>query len=266
MGHASFHDRFVFTYNQAAISWASKKQNSVALSSCEAETMALSEAAKEGIFLRRFLDELGLGSSSPTSLTPPTSLATDNKAARDLAYNPEHHEKTKHIERRHFYVRELVESEELIVPFVSTTSNMADFFTKPLAGEQFYRLRNAIMNHPSRSESRAARASAPRESDSDAPPAPAAPPERPPCRCCGGSGLEPPLVRTRFECSACGGAGLVKGESCYVCDGRGYHVGHSPEANPVERSPAVPSAGGCREPHRTSSPRHVPRRVPASLG
>jgi hypothetical protein len=198
LGHASFHDRFVFTYNQAAISWANKKQNSVALSSCEAEIMALSEAAKEGIFLRRFLDELGLNSSSPTSLAPPTSLATDNKAARDLAYNPEHHEKTKHIERRHFYV----ESEELIVPFVSTTSNMADFFTKPLAGEQFYRLRNAIMNHPSRSESRAARASAPRESDSDAPPAPAAPPERPPCRCCGGSGLEPPLVCTCFECSA----------------------------------------------------------------
>jgi phosphatidylserine/phosphatidylglycerophosphate/cardiolipin synthase-like enzyme len=93
--------------------------------------MALSEAAKEGVFLRRFLDELGLGADSPTSLAPPTALATDNKAARDLAYNPEHHEKTKHIERRHFYVRELVESEELIVPFVSTTANMADFFTKP---------------------------------------------------------------------------------------------------------------------------------------
>eukprot|EP00966_Prymnesium_polylepis_P226892 5249609-Prymnesium_polylepis.1 len=66
---------------------------------------------------------------------------------------------------------------------------------------------------------------------------------RPQCGCCGGTGLSPPLVRTRFECSACGGAGLVKGEPCFVCDGRGYHVGCSPEANPVERSPAVPSAG-----------------------
>ena len=103
-----------------------------------------SEAAKEGVFLRRFLEELGLGSTSPTALTPPTSLSTHNKAARDLAYNPEHHEKTKHIERRHFYVRELVENEELIVPFVSTTTNVADFFTKPLAGEQFYRLRKAM--------------------------------------------------------------------------------------------------------------------------
>ena len=102
--------------------------------------MAVSEAAKEGVYLRRFLDELGLGASSATA------LATDNKEARDLAYNPEHHEKVKHIERRHFYVRECVENQELIVPFVSTTENMADFFTKPLAASTFYAMRNAIMN------------------------------------------------------------------------------------------------------------------------
>ena len=260
---------YVFTYNQAAVSWASKKQVSVALSSCEAEIMALSEAAKEGVFLRRFLDELGLGSSGPTA------LATDNKAARDLAYNPEHHEKSKHIERRHFYVRELVENEELVVPFVSTTANMADFFTKPLAGEAFFRLRNTIMNLPPRSGSAARGSSArARASDSDCAvdsgglPAPAVPAERsgPPCTCCGGTGLSPPLVRARFECPACGGAGLLKDESCFHCGGRGYHVGCPPEANPVERSPAVPSAGGCCEPHRTTSPRHVPRRMTASLG
>ena len=164
-----------------------------------------------------------------------------------MAYNPEHHEKTKHIERRHFYVRKLVENEELIVPFVSTTANMADFFTKPLAGDAFFRLRNSIMNLPPRaaSASRAARAPAHTRSpdapvhapDSDTLPAPVAPAEwmRPQCECCGGTGLSPPPARARFECSACGGAGLVKGESCFVCDGRGHHV---------VRSPAVPSAGG----------------------
>ena len=46
----------------------------------------------------------------------------------------------KHVERRHFYVRELVEDGLLTVPYVSTTSNMADFFTKPLAAAQFYSL------------------------------------------------------------------------------------------------------------------------------
>ena len=52
-------------------------------------------------------------------------------------------------------MRELVENEELIVPFVSTTANMADFFTKPLAREAFFRLRNSIMNLPPRSGSAA---------------------------------------------------------------------------------------------------------------
>ena len=220
--------------------------------------MALSEAAKEGVFLRRFLDELGVGSSSATVVQPPTALATDNKAARDLDYNPEHHEKTKHIERRHFYVRELVENEELIVPFVSTTANMADFFTKPLAGDVFFRLRNTIMNLPPRAApaTRAARASVPTHASGSCASSTASSAKlplgtgRPPsqCQCCGGTGLAPPSVCTRLECSACGGVGLIKGEPCFVCDGRGYHVGCSP---------AVPSAGGCREPHRTASPRHV---------
>ena len=106
----------------------------------------------------------------------------------------------------------------MIVPFVSTTANMADFFTKPLAGDAFFRLRNAIMNLPPRSGSAARsssvqahasdsdRASAPaRVSDSDALHVPVAPAGRPQCQCCGGTGLSPPLVRTRFECSACGG-------------------------------------------------------------
>ena len=48
------------------------------------------------------------------------TLSTDNTGARDLAYNPEHHEKTKHIARRHFYVREVVEEGMLRVPFVGT--------------------------------------------------------------------------------------------------------------------------------------------------
>eukprot|EP00965_Chrysotila_dentata_P135360 4475115-Pleurochrysis_carterae.AAC.1 len=56
----------------------------------------------------------------------------DNTAAIDLAYNPEHHSRTKHIDRRHFLVRERVESMEITVPFVQSAANMADFFTKPL--------------------------------------------------------------------------------------------------------------------------------------
>ena len=56
----------------------------------------------------------------------------------------------KHIERRHFYIplRELVEEQRFVVPFVATCDNMADFFTKPLPAKSFYRNRNQIMNVP----------------------------------------------------------------------------------------------------------------------
>eukprot|EP00965_Chrysotila_dentata_P056691 1880533-Pleurochrysis_carterae.AAC.1 len=81
----------------AAISWSSKKQPTVALSSCEAEIVAASEATKEAVYLRALLADLGYACPEPTS------LALDNKSAIDLAYNPEHHQRTKHINRRHFF-------------------------------------------------------------------------------------------------------------------------------------------------------------------
>eukprot|EP00965_Chrysotila_dentata_P072595 2398450-Pleurochrysis_carterae.AAC.1 len=80
-------------YNQAAISWASKKQSSVALSSCEAEIIAASEATKEAVYLRTLLADLGIRNEEPTP------LSMDNKSAIDLAYNPEHHQQSKHIDR-----------------------------------------------------------------------------------------------------------------------------------------------------------------------
>ena len=81
-------------------------------------------------------------------MSSPTSCATDNTGARDLAYNPEHHKRSKHIERRHFYVRDMVEAMQLTVPFVSTVNNQADFLTKPLPARDFFRLRALLMKEP----------------------------------------------------------------------------------------------------------------------
>ena len=131
---------WVFLFSSAAISWGSKRQVSVALSSCEAEIMAASEASKEAIYLKRFAQELGIADDSPIA------LSEDNKGARDLAYNPEHHQRTKHIDRRHFYVREMVENGEIVVPYVNSDDNLADFFTKPLTAKRFFALRDKIMN------------------------------------------------------------------------------------------------------------------------
>ena len=91
--------------------------------------MAASDAAKEAVYLGRFARELGMHDESPVS------LGMDNQGARDLTYNPEHHERTKHIERRHFFIRECVEDHKLSVPFVRTDDNLADFLTKPLASK-----------------------------------------------------------------------------------------------------------------------------------
>ena len=58
----------------------------------------------------------------------PTELSSDRQSARDSSYNPENHGRLKHVARRHFYVRELVEEHVLRCPFVSTHENLADFF------------------------------------------------------------------------------------------------------------------------------------------
>jgi len=126
----------------AAISWSSKRQPCVALSSCEAELVAGSEAAKEAVHLGRLTGELGMGSDLPVP------LGMDNAAARATAYNPEHHAKVKHIERRHFFIRDMVESLVIEVPYVPTDENIADFFTKPLAAKKFFPMRDRIMGVP----------------------------------------------------------------------------------------------------------------------
>jgi hypothetical protein len=145
---ASWETRFstsgwIVTFQGSAIAWGSNKQNCVAQSSCESEIIALSEAAKDMVYFRKLFKGID------ASLVPgPTDLATDNTAARDLSYNPEHHARTKHVERRHFYIRDMVEKFELSVPYVSTHDNIADFLTKALPSKRFFYLRKIIMNEP----------------------------------------------------------------------------------------------------------------------
>ena len=128
-------------WQSAALSWGSRKQKSIALSSCEAEIIALSEATKDVVYLRKFVKGLKAQEQGPTP------LHTDSKSARDVSYNPEHHDRMKHVERRHFFVRDMVESFEIEVPFVYTADNIADFFTKPMkSATKFREFRDRIMN------------------------------------------------------------------------------------------------------------------------
>ncbi|KAH8392285.1 hypothetical protein KR215_004727 [Drosophila sulfurigaster] len=118
---------YVFYLAGGAISWKSEKQHSVALSSTEAEYMALSAACKEAVALRRLFIEIGCGDEST-----PTFLYGDNLSAQQLAKNPVHHARTKHIDIRHHFVRDVVKEGHVTLKYVSTDLMIADILTKNL--------------------------------------------------------------------------------------------------------------------------------------
>jgi len=132
---------YLFSVGSGAVSWLSKKQPSVALSSTEAEIMAASVAGTEAVYLRTLLDEMGF------SQPEPTTLRVDNQGAVFTSkYAGHSHAKMKHVARRHLYIRELVQDAKLHVSFIKTDDNIADLFTKPLAKARFELLRNVAMN------------------------------------------------------------------------------------------------------------------------
>jgi len=119
---------FVFLLNGGAISWTSKKQNSIALSTTEAEYMSMTQAAKEILWLRVLLDELG----AFRHIEQLSQLHGDNQGALALARNPEYHARTKHIDIQHHLIRELVTTEKVNLEYCSTSDMIADIMTKAL--------------------------------------------------------------------------------------------------------------------------------------
>ena len=97
-----------------AISWSSKQQSTVALSSTEAEYMALTQACKEAMWVRRFMREIQSISKQKLQQTiPPITIFADNQGSIALAKNPEFHSGTKHIHIQQHFIREKVEEEEV---------------------------------------------------------------------------------------------------------------------------------------------------------
>ena len=109
-----------------AVSWSSKLQSMVALSTTEAEYIAAVEAAKEIIWMRQFMGELGY--PVPTACT----LLMDNQSAISVSKNPEHHGRMKHLDLRWFWLRDTVDSGIIKPSFIPTEDMAADILTKPL--------------------------------------------------------------------------------------------------------------------------------------
>ena len=123
----------VFTIAGGAVTWQAQKQKSVALSTVEAEYMAACQAAKDAVWLRAFLMELGLNA------TAPTTILCDSQGAMALAKNPEHHQRSKHIDLRYHFVREQVAGGTINLVYTSTSDMAADQLTKPLSREMHNR-------------------------------------------------------------------------------------------------------------------------------
>ena len=119
---------FVFMLNGGAVSWKSSKQDTVADSTTEAEYIAASEAAKEAVWMRKFIAELGIMPSA----SRPLDLYCDNSGAIAQAKEPRAHQKSKHILRRYHLIREIVDRGDVKICKVHTDSNIADPLTKPL--------------------------------------------------------------------------------------------------------------------------------------
>ena len=121
---------YCFALNEcgSSISWRSKRQNTVALSSCESEYMALTLASQEAIYLASLLQEL-LGSSSRETV----KIFADNQGAISLTKNPVHHSRSKHIDIKYHYIRENVTNKNIDIVYVPSEHNVADIMTKSLA-------------------------------------------------------------------------------------------------------------------------------------
>jgi hypothetical protein len=124
---------YAFMLAGGVISWQSKKQKTVALSTVEAEYMATTQGAKEAVWWRSFLTGLG------HDITAPTILHSDNQGSIALAHNPEHHARTKHINIQHHFIRELVADKTIDLTFIGTEDMIADILTKALERKAFER-------------------------------------------------------------------------------------------------------------------------------
>ena len=131
---------FVFFLNNTPISWRSKLQVSVAISSTESEYVALSDAAQEAIYLRSILKEFKIGTNEPTI------IYEDNQAAIAIANRAQYHGRLKHIDVRTHFVRDCVQRRQIKVIYCSTNDMIADVMTKPLARPTFQRLVQQLLN------------------------------------------------------------------------------------------------------------------------
>jgi len=122
---------YAFSFGIGVFSWSSMKQNTVILSTAEAEYVSASEATAQSIWLRFVLDDLG---EMQAEATP---LFCDNMSAISMARNPIFHQRTRHINRKYHFIREALQEGVINIQFCRSEEQLADIFTKALPKDRF---------------------------------------------------------------------------------------------------------------------------------
>jgi hypothetical protein len=126
---------FYCSVNGGAISWSCRKQATVALSSTESEFVALNETCQEMIWLKRVANDLDIFTSGPVN------IYTDSQSVISMIRNQNFSNRTKHIDTKYFFVKDLVAAGEINLVYKKTEDNNADMMTKPLGPTRLKKLR-----------------------------------------------------------------------------------------------------------------------------
>ncbi|KAK0575189.1 hypothetical protein LWI29_035282 [Acer saccharum] len=119
------------------VSWFCKKQNSISLSTTEAEYIAAGSGCTQLLWMKQMLVDYRFNQGTLT-------LFCDNMSAINISKNPVQHSRTKHIDIRHHFIRELVENKCIVLEYVGTNDQLADLFTKPFDTTRFKTLSRSI--------------------------------------------------------------------------------------------------------------------------
>lgn len=126
---------YCFCFGSGVFSWSSKKQETVAQSTAEAEFVAATSAVNQALWLRKILSDLHLEQKEDTK------IFVDNQAAIAISHNPVFHGKTKHFNIKLFFVREVQKDNVVALVYCKTEEQITDIFTKPLTASKFEDLR-----------------------------------------------------------------------------------------------------------------------------
>jgi hypothetical protein len=122
---------------RSLVSWLSKKQNSIALSTAEVEYISAGSCCAQLLWMKATLNDFGI-------IFKNVPLFCDNESAIKMTQNPVQHSRTKQIDIRHHFIRDHQQKGDICIQGIGIEDQLADIFTKPLDEKMFYKLKNEL--------------------------------------------------------------------------------------------------------------------------